>query len=113
MIGKYRAAGKLSAVAACLLLTACSDPHKTVWIGVIDSSVAPPYTGFSTESGTYKSFADCERAMKAAAGDQQQMPQAQQGVVVRTLFYRCRQGKDAKDADTLVATKYLLLPANP
>lgn len=103
---------KTLSIATCLLLTACSDPGTSDWIGVIDSKVAPPYADFSTQNGTFKTFPDCERAMKAAAGDQQEMPRAGEGFVVRTLFYRCKQGKEEKTA-RLVATKYLLLPASP
>jgi hypothetical protein len=97
--------------AACLVLTACSGP-QTEWIGVVDSSVAPPYADFASPSGTYKTLAECEQAMKAAAGEQKEKPAAREGVVVRTLFYRCREGKEGK-SEKLVATKYLALPEKP
>jgi hypothetical protein len=50
--------------------------------------------------------------MKAAAGEQKEKPAAREGVVVRTLFYRCREGKEGK-SEKLVATKYLALPEKP
>ena len=93
-------------------MAACSDSGTTDWIGVVDSKAAPPYADFTTESGTFKTFADCERAMKTAAGTQTEQPAAREGVVVRTLFYRCQEGKEKK-SERLIATKYLLLPANP
>ena len=102
---------KLSTIiAGSLLLVACS-PAKNDWVGVIESAVPPPYDSFTTESGKFKSVSDCEHAMKLAAGDQQAMPPVKEGFVLRTIFYRCRQEKDGK-AETLVATKYVVLPAN-
>ena len=104
---------KRSIIAGCLCIAACADPGTTEWIGVIDSKAAPPYADFATQSGTFKTFADCERAMKTAAGEQKEMPAAREGIVVRTLFYRCQQGKEENAEKKLIATKYLLLPANP
>ena len=93
-------------------MAACSDSGTTRWIGVIESKAAPPYADFTTESGTFETLADCERAMKTAAGTEKEKPAAREDVVVRTLFYRCREGKE-NTTERLIATKYLLLPANP
>ena len=104
-----RSSPSLSAPGAALLLAlcACSAHDSTQWRGKSKAQNLPGYGPYEVDVGRYDSFADCERAMRAAAGpDADQMPtDVPKGLVPRAMHYLCVQ--DA--TEITVTTAYLIV----
>jgi hypothetical protein len=49
-------------ITALMLLAACGK-NELDWVGEAQASPVPQYADFRSERGTYKTFADCERAI--------------------------------------------------
>jgi hypothetical protein len=91
---------------ASVALQGCQD---TKWRGVVDTGPLKGEPAYRVDKGTFATFADCERAMKADMGETTPREPVPQGYVNRKFTLKCVQG----NAVIEIGTEYNLPRMDP